>query len=113
MPKDSASSSQRIDQRPLTPDTVDEWMQKAEEKDVVVMLEADEQTVFVAKVESDEFDRGYRWKANSIAPDSGARSNSFSTHENLVKRWFTEAVPRSRAWTMDWDETPLERDSDV
>lgn len=107
----SANSSERTDPRPRTPNTPEEWIEEAKQNDTVVMLEAEEQTVFVAHVETDEFERGYKWKANSIDPESGARTNSFATHENLIKRWFDEAVPGGRAWTMDWEETPLERDT--
>lgn len=99
------------DPRPRMPNTPEEWMEKAEQEDVVVMLEAENQTVFVAHVETDEFSRGYKWKSNGIDPESGYRANSFSTGQRLIERWFNEAVPRGRAWTLDWDETPLERES--
>lgn len=111
MPSESsepASDRENIDVRPRLPDTPEEWKQAAEEEDVVVMLEAEEQAVFVAHVETDEFERGYKWIANSIDPESGLRSNSFATHENLIDRWFREAVPNCGAWKMDPDETPLE-----
>lgn len=103
----SSEPADGTDPRPRTPSTPDEWMEKTAEEDVVVLLEAADQTVFVARVESGEFDRGYRWVSNSIDPESGYRTNSSSTHENLIRRWFEEAVPRARAWTMDPDETPL------
>lgn len=101
----------RTDPRPLTPDTPSEWMELAAREERPIMLEASGQTVFVARVQTDEFADGYKWIANCIDPESGARKNSFATHESLIERWFGEAVSRGRAWGMEWDETPLERDS--
>lgn len=94
------------DRRPRTPDTVEEWMDYARNNYEVLMLEAEEQTVFVYYHETDGFDRGYTWVSNSIDPQSGVRADSY-THENLIERWFREAVPRSRVWAFNRGETPL------
>ena len=95
------------DPRPRTPDTPEEWMAKVREENGAVMLEADDQTVFVAYVKSDKFDgQEGTWVGNSIDHESGYRTNAYST-ESLVETWFHEAVPRGRAFEMDVERTPL------
>lgn len=94
------------DDRPRFPDTVEDWKQVAKDEDVALMLEVEEQTVFVAHVEADDFESGEKWISNGITV-TGGRVNSFATGEGLIDRWFREAVAKSRLWKLDPADTPL------
>lgn len=95
------------DNRPRFPDDVDGWIAFAKTEADVVMLDAENQTVFVHYFESDEFDRGWTWVANGVN-EAGRRSNSYAT-DNLVRRWFEEALGtgHGQAYPMDLDEAPI------
>lgn len=95
------------DRRHRLPSDVDGWIAFAKTEADVLMLDADDQTVFVHYHETDEFDRGWTWVANSVN-EFGRRSMSYPT-DNLVRRWITEAVskPLAQAYPMDLDETPI------
>lgn len=104
---DGGESEEPTDDRHQFPDTVAEWKQVAKDEDVALMLEAEEQAVFVAHVETEEFETGEKWISNGVT-ETGGRANSFATGEELIDRWFREAVANSRLWRLDPADTPLE-----